>query len=524
MHSNMNITEARRANLGNFNHDAAQNSPDATALIDLSGHAPREITHGALDQRMERVACALGGLGLRAGDRLLLGIGNRIEFIEIFFGAMRAGIVPLPLNTKFGADTIEFVFADSGCTAAIIEPSCNPHLATIVEAAGQTPRISLEPLNGWEDYENILATAPASFAVPMIAPGQIAFTPYTSGSTGLPKGVLLTHEGLLWAIHSTHRFLPPAPDDRTLVATPLFHKNAMRVSIKPVLHAGASAVILPAFEPRAFLDALATYECTHTGGVPAMYRMLLEQKDLLATLKFPKLKSLSMGSAVVGKDLLDGVERAFGVTAIESYGLTEAGGPLRTPTDGRTPPIGSCGAIAPEWEVKLVDDEGRENPEIGELWVRAPSVMQGYLNRPDLTAERLVDGWLKTGDILRRDREGFFYFQSRIDDMFSCGGENIYPKEVELALVRHPAVLDAAAFPIPHPVKGLAPAALVVLRPDVPASEADLKRHCLENGPAYAHPRHVFFVDSLPASSIGKLDRNAVREEGLARLARDGAA
>jgi acyl-CoA synthetase (AMP-forming)/AMP-acid ligase II len=518
----MNASEARHANLGYFNREAAENSPGKTALIDLSGAAAREINHGALDDRMERVAGALGGLGLKAGDRLLLGMGNRIEFIEAFFGAMRAGIVPLPLNTKFGADTIEFVLGDSGCTAAIVEPACNPHLAAIVEAAGLTPRISVEPLPGWATYENLLAAAPASMAPPPITPGQVAFTPYTSGSTGRPKGVLLTHEGLLWAIRSTQRFLPSAPDDRTLVATPLFHKNAMRVSIKPVLYAGASAVILPAFEPRTFLDALATYGCTHTGGVPAMYRMLLEQKDLLETLSFPKLKSLSMGSAVVGKDLLDGVERAFGIAAIESYGLTEAGGPLRSPIDGRAPPIGSCGVVAPEWEVKLVDGEGRENGEIGELWVRAPSVMQGYLNRPELTAERLVDGWLKTGDILRRDSEGFFYFQSRTDDMFSCGGENVYPKEVELMLVRHPAVLDAAAFPVPHEVKGLAPSALVVLRPDAEASAEDLKRHCLENGPAYAHPRHVFFVDSLPASSTGKLDRNAVREEGLARLARSG--
>ena len=522
----MNASKAHRANLGYFNRDAARNYPDKTALIDLSGPTPSQITHGVLDQRMERVAAALGGLGLRAGDRLLLGIGNRIEFVEAFFGAMRAGIVPLPLNTKFGADTIEYVLGDSGCTAAIIEPACNPHLAAIVEAAELAPRISLEPVAGWGDYEDVLTAAPASFTPPSIAPGQVAFTPYTSGSTGRPKGVLLTHDGLLWAIHSTQRFLPTAPDDRALVATPLFHKNAMRVSIKPMLHAGASAVILPAFEPRTFLNALATYECTYTGGVPAMYRMLLEQKDLLATLNFPKLKSLSMGSAVVGKDLLDGVERVFGVATIESYGLTEAGGPLRSPIDGGTPPMGSCGVVAPEWEVKLVDGEGRENPEIGELWVRAPSVMQGYLNKPELSAERLVDGWLKTGDILRRDSEGFFYFQSRTDDMFSCGGENIYPKEVELTLVRHPAVLDAAAFPVPHTVKGLAPAALVVLRPDATADEHDLKRHCLENGPAYAHPRHVFFVDALPASSTGKLDRNAVRKEGLARLARgqDGTA
>lgn len=515
----MDEIDPRYGNLGYFNADAARSAPDKTALIDLSGAAPRAITHGTLDERMSRIAAALTGLGLVAGDKLLLAMGNRAEFIEAFFGAMRAGIVPLPLNTKFGADTVEYVVADSGCTAALVEPACNPHVVPLCEKAGLRPRVAIDAPDGWQDYEALLAAAdPARAVPPEIAPGQIAFTPYTSGSTGRPKGVMLTHAGLLWAIRSTQRHLPTAPDDRALVASPLFHKNAMRVSVKPSLYAGASAVILRAFEPRAFLKALAEYECTHAGGVPAMYRMLLEQKDLLARLSFPKLKSLAMGSAVVGKDLMDAVERVFGVAATESYGLTEAGGPLRAPIDGRPVPTGSCGVPAPEWEVKLVDEKGRESDEIGELWVRAPSVMVGYINRPDLTRERLIDGWLRTGDVLRRDADGFYYFQSRTDDMFSCGGENIYPKEVELMLVRHPAVLDSAVFPVPHAVKGLAPAALVILREGFEASEEELKRHCLETGPAYAHPRHVFFVDALPASTTGKLDRKAVREDGLRLL------
>lgn len=511
----MDASDRRQGNLGYFNADAALSRPDKTALIDLSGEAPREITHAALDERMSRVAAALTGLGLRAGDRLLIAMGNRAEFIEAFFGAMRAGIVPLPLNTKFGAEVIAYVIADAGCAAALVEPACNPHVVALAEKAGLRPRLAIDAPAGWQDYEAALAAAdPAGFVPPAIAPGQLAFTPYTSGSTGRPKGVMLTHSGLLWAIRSTQRFFPTAPEDRALVASPLFHKNAMRVSIKPSLHAGASAVILRAFEPSAFLEALARYQCTHTGGVPAMYRMALEQKDLLARLEFPRLKSLAMGSAVVGRDLMDAVERTFGVAATESYGLTEAGGPLRAPIDGRPVPLGSCGVPAPEWEAKLVDDKGRES-DVGELWVRAPSVMTGYINRPDLTRERLIDGWLRTGDVLRRDADGFYYFQGRTDDMFSCGGENIYPKEVELMLVSHPAVLDAAVFAAPHAVKGLAPSALVVLRKGKSTSEEDLKRHCLEAGPAYAHPRHVFFVDALPASTTGKLDRKAVRELGL---------
>ena len=216
---------------------------------------------------------------------------------------------------------------------------------------------------------------------------------------------------MLWGIGSAQRHWPAAPGERTLIAGPLYHKNAMRVSIKPKLHAGASVVILPGFAPRAYLEALARYRCTEAGGVPAMYRMMLAEEDLLAALDFSVLRVLEMGSAVVGAELIAAIERAFAVRVIEAYGLTEDGGPLREPTDGRPAPRGSCGLVAPGVAVKLVADDGGESQSAGELWVRSPAVLLGYHNRPDLDAERLVDGWLKTGDLFRRDHEGFFYFQ-----------------------------------------------------------------------------------------------------------------
>ena len=169
-----------------------------------------------------------------------------------------------------------------------------------------------------------------------------------------------------------------------------------------------------------------------------------------------------------------------------------------------------------------MDEAGRDHPANGELWVRSPAVLTGYNNRPALTDEHLTDGWLHTNDLFRRDEDGFFYFMGRTDDQFSCGGENIQPKEVELLLVQHPAVIDATVIPIEHEMKGLAPAALVTLRPDATASEADIKRFCLENGPAYAHPRRVFPVDALPVGGTGKVDRKIAKETIEAFIASGG--
>jgi len=501
-------------NLGYFNQMAAKNRGSNIALIDLSGNQRRELTHAALNDRMEHVANALTAHGLKPGDRLLLAMGNRSEFIEVFFGAMRAGLVPIPLNIKLGADTVRFIIDDAACKAAIVEPDSHPEIEQIISDKNLELQVALTPAaTGWIDYEALLADAlHKPFQPSAMDPDQIAFLPYTSGSTGRPKGVCLSHRGMLWAIRLSQKYWPCDPDDRTLVAGPLYHKNAMRVSIKPKLYVGASAVILPRFEPKMFLTALAEFECTDTGGVPAMYRMMLAEEELLASLEFSRLKTLEMGSAVVGADLIKAVEEAFNAPVEEAYGLTEGGGPLRQPTDGQPVPRGSCGMVSPEVEVKLVDTEGNEQSENGELWVRSPAVLTGYNNRPELTIERITNGWLHTNDLFRRDADGFFYFMGRTDDQFTCGGENIQPKEVELLLVQHPAVIDASVLPIAHELKGLAPAALVTLRPHSASSEEDIKRFCIENGPAYAHPRRIFPVDALPVGGTGKVDRKIAKE------------
>jgi acyl-CoA synthetase (AMP-forming)/AMP-acid ligase II len=272
-------------------------------------------------------------------------------------------------------------------------------------------------------------------------------------------------------------------------------------------------VILPNFEPRRFLETLSRYKITHSGGVPAVFTLLLQHKDLLASLDFSALKGLKIGSAPTARELQEAVEAAFGVPVRESYGLTE-GGPVMigSPVDGTPVPKGSCGVVWPEGEVKLVGGDGQEHPSYGELWVKNPGVTPGYHNLPKVNAERLIDGWLKTGDLFSKDAAGFFYFRGRTDDMFNSGGENIYPLEVEGLLLTHPDVADVSVVPVPHAIKGEVPVAMVVRRAGSEISEQALRDFTLQNGPAYAHPRRVFFVASLPLNGAAKTDRVVVKK------------
>jgi long-chain acyl-CoA synthetase len=522
-------TDPNRArNLGFFFDAAVRAVPDKVAVIDLASGRERQVTYRALDARMDRVAAMLAGLGAQAGERIGVLVGNRIEFLEVFFGAMRIGAIPVILNTRLAADTLSAIFADAGCRIAVIDPGCNRHAVAIAERLPLAHRIALADVAmkdpapaGFLAYEDALAAAGAPPAPPPLGDDAQAFQPYTSGSTGRPKGAIMTHRGMLWYVAHNQRHWPASPQDRGCVALPLFHKNALRGTVKPMLFAGGSFVLMPGFDARTYVETLAKYRCTFSRGVAAVFTMVLEQRDYLDTLDLTALRSMSIGSAVVPPELLAAVERALPhVKMSESYGLTEGGSPFRAPGDGRPVPRGSVGVLAPDIEVRLLDPAGREHPSDGELLIRSPYVCLGYHNQPEITAAKLVDGWLRTGDIFHRDTQGFWFFRSRVDDMFSCGGENIYPKEVENVLFTHPDVADAVVAPVPHAVKGFVPAAMVIARAGVQLSEEGLKAHCLERGPAYAHPRFIAIVPQLPLSGAGKIDRGAVKRELAAYAAR----
>ena len=514
MHDGM---DNRRRNLGFFFDATVAQLPDKVAIIDLFGGRERCATYRQLDQRMNAVASMLARLGVRPGERIAMLVGNRTEFIEFFFGAMRGGAIPLPLNTRLAADALERIIADAGCVLMVADPSCHRDAIAIARRLPLRHRLLLDgEEEGFLSFEAEMDKPAAAVEPPPLDDDAQAFQPYTSGSTGRPKGAIMTHRGMLWYVAYNQRYWPSSENDRGLIALPLFHKNALRGTVKPMLYAGGSFVLMPGYEPRAYLEALAKYRCTYSRGVAAVFTMFLQHRDYLETLDLSALRGMTIGSAVVTPELMEAVERALPhVKVSESYGLTEGGSPLRPPIDGRPVPRGSPGVPAPEIDLRMVDAEGNDAEE-GELWIRCPYVCLGYYNEPEITRAKLTDGWLHTGDIFCKDKDGFFYFRSRVDDMFSCGGENVYPKEVENLLFAHPDVVNAVVAPVPHPVKGLVPAAMVIARAASALTADELKAHCLAKGPAYSHPRFVEIVPALPLNGAGKVDRGIVQAKLVA--------
>jgi acyl-CoA synthetase (AMP-forming)/AMP-acid ligase II len=505
-------------NLGHLFDAPLALSPSRPALLqdDLV------LTFGDLEARCNAMANALAELGVGAGDRVALMFSNDWKFIEALLGPMRLGAVSVPLNIRMGDEALAFVLED--CEASVLV--ANREMAERARAlAARAPAVrrllaDAPEAAGSLAYEALLASASQERPARRTDPDEICMQPYTSGSTGKPKGVLLAHGGQIWNADVLRKAILADFDERALVSVPLYHKNAMAGAVKPFLLAGGSLVILPGFEAGAVIESIARYRVTYLTGVPAMYKMILAEKESLARNDVSSIRYAVCGSAEVPEELLEEFRRVFGAPMAESYGLTEGGPVPLVNNRWGLKRRGSCGMAFPGCEVKLVGDDGVSEVgvnEVGELVTRNPGLAKGYWKRPEANTERFRDGWLYTGDLMRRDADGFYYFLGRKDDMINVAGENVYPKEVEDILLRHPALRDACVVPAPHPLKGEVPVAFVVEREKGRATEEEVKAFFLQHGAPYAHPRRVFFMDALPLGGTGKLDRARLRQ-----MAREG--
>jgi long-chain acyl-CoA synthetase len=463
------------------------------------------ISYAELDERADRVAGWLAGQGVRPAARIALLWRNDIGYVEALLGVMRAGAVAVPLNIRQNDETLLYVLSDSGSAGILAGPG-EAERARALAAQCADCRFVAEPAE--------LQQAGRLARLPDHDPDAPCMQPYTSGSTGRPKGVPLTHRGQIWCADIVRKCYLFDETEVALLAAPLFHKNAA-MTLKSMLLAGGSCVVLPGFDPVQVLRAVDRYRVTYLSGVPAMYRMLLNETAELARCDVTSVRFASAGSAPVTVDLLEDFQRVFGAPITEGYGLTE-GGPdvLLTPRWGINK-LGSLGLPLPGCEVRLRAADGVTEVavgEVGELWVRNPGVTPGYHALPQVTAERIRDGWLATRDLMRRDADGYHYFVGRSDDLINVGGENVYPKEVEQLLLRHPAVRDVAVLGASHPVKGAVPVAFVVLTVPGAASAEELTAFFHDTGPHYAYPRVIEFVDELPLAGTGKIDRARLQE------------
>jgi acyl-CoA synthetase (AMP-forming)/AMP-acid ligase II len=472
------------------------------AIIDLGTQdQAREISYAALDAMANSVARALAQRGIERGDRVAIVSANCVEYLAACFGIMRAGLVAVPVNYRFPPKIIDFVLRDANAKFVFCDQErrahCSAGISTFCfdEAAGTE----------FDQFIN-----PGTFTAIVPLPNEPAMFLYTSGSTGVPKGVVLSHQSHIWVVE-TRLADRDLSRQRYLIAAPLYHMNALALAQLAI--AGYSTIVLlPSFIARRYIKAIGRYRCTWLTAVPPMIAMMLREVELLAATDLSSVEFVRMGSAPVSQNLMSSLRRALPQAAItNAYGTTE-GGPIAfgPHPDGLPIPDMSVGFPHPKVQVRLAAGDER-NAEQGVLEMKCPAVMLGYHNRPDLPTPITSDGFYVTGDIFRRDENGFHYFVGRSDEMFNCGGENIYPGDVERMLERHADVSQAAVVPIDDEVKGQKPVAFIIPKAGRHPSEDDIKQFALTNGPAYQHPRFVWIVHKLPLASTNKIDRSALR-------------
>lgn len=479
---------------------------DKIAIVDLGGESPpREFTFRQIDEIAKGVARALLKRGLKRGARVAIISANSAEYLACAYGIMRAGLVAVPMNFKFPRETINFIVKDSSAEFVFCDD------ARRADCPANLPCVTFG-----KDFDAFLD--PGAFETVRPVTREPAMFLYTSGSTGIPKGVVLSHQSHLWVVQA--RLTQDISRHRFLVAAPLYHMNGLAVS-QMVCGGHATLVLLPQFTAPAYIDAIEKYRCTWLTAVPPMIAMMLRESESLARADLSSVEFIRMGSAPVSESLMASLRRAIPQAKVtNAYGTTEGGPVVFGPhPKGLPQPELSVGYPHPEVQLRLVDG-ANTNADQGELHMKSPAVMNGYHNRPDLPSPVDKDGFYRTGDVFRRDTNGFYFFAGRTDDMFVSGGENIYPGDVERMLEKHEGIAQVCVVPIEDDIKGTKPVVFVVPRDGHVLTENDIKSYALAHAPAYQHPRSVWFLDKLPLSSTNKLDRAALKQMAAERIAK----
>ncbi|HYA36877.1 MAG TPA: AMP-binding protein [Candidatus Methylomirabilis sp.] len=485
----------------------AREQPEKEYLI--APETGRVLTYGRLQHDARVLGGVLRAQGLQKGDKVALMLHNGYQTADLFLGVMYAGFVVAPFNLLAQPLQLAYVLEHSDARAVFVAPEYRERLTAA--AAGLARPLAVHVID--IDAEEIFPAAAPAQDLPEIADDDEALLMYTSGTTGRPKGALLTHGNVVAGGRFTSEAHALGPDDRVLCSLPLYHINGQIVTaVAPLVH-GGSVVMPHRFSVSNFWELLARHRCTWFNVVPTIVSYLLHEPDPRVARRELALERLRFGrsaSAPLPPSLHQAFERQFGFGIIETMGLTETAAPVfANPLDPSKRKYGSPG-VAFGVEAKVVDRAGRElaRGAVGEILVRGDNVMKSYYKDPKTTGETLEpDGWLHTGDLGYRDADGFFFVTGRLKELIIKGGENIAPREIDEALYRHPAVLEAAAVGIPDPAYGQEIMACVVLKPGQPCSENELRTFCHKELGRYKTPKIIRFVTSIPKGPSGKVQR-----------------
>jgi long-chain acyl-CoA synthetase len=505
-----------RINLASYLENSTAAHPDKVALI----CDDRKWTFREVDRNANIIANGLLEMGVEKGDRVTLFLPNVPEFFFWFFGILKAGAVASPLNAMLKQREIEYIVKD-----------CSPKvLVTNASVAAEPWKVFANPATGIGsmvliggggeggsiDSNDWTGKYPATFASEVVEKDELAALLYTSGTTGQPKGVMLTHENLWTNARHCADWAETTYRDITVCALPLFHSYALTHVVAELWIEGGTLVWLSRFEPKGCLEAMAKYRATAFHGVATMYYAIVNDPSIDEYAGQIDLRYCVTGAAVTPEPILMAWNRKF-TPLSEGYGLTEAAPVVfMNPLPGKgVQKANSCGIpIVPEIEVAAHDERDRpvKQGQIGELVVRGPNVMKGYWNNPAATAETLRDGWLYTGDMVYFDEDGYCYVKDRKKDMIVTGAFNIYPKEIEDLLYTHPAVAETQVVGIPELVKGEIAIACIALKRGYKATEDEIIAFCRDNLANYKVPKQVRFFEELPKTATGKLQKVTLRK------------
>ncbi|MET0271749.1 MAG: long-chain-fatty-acid--CoA ligase [Phenylobacterium sp.] len=478
----------------------------------------RRLTYGELETRSTRCAGLLAELGVQPGDRVAW-LGRSCDtFFEIFFGAAKARACLAPINSRLAVPEIAFILKDSAANVFFVTPEYFACAETVVADAGRP--IRLVAVNGERPgFESYAARRDAA-AAPSLAPPRMeddVLQLYTSGTTGLPKGVRLNNANYsaFLTLRTQVEGFNYAASDTVLIVMPLFHVAGTNISFAG-LAAGGRVIIVADFNPPEVLRLMEAERVAHIFLAPAMINILLQTPGIETT-DFSSLKTVAYGASPISEAVLAQATERFGCGFIQFYGMTETtgAGTFLAPGEHRGELMRSCGSAWPTLEVRIQDDDGQEVEVggIGEIAIKGPIVMAGYWNRPEATAETVSsDGWLRTGDAGYRNADGFFFVHDRVKDMIVSGGENVYPAEVENAILGCPGVADAAVIGVPDERWGEAVKAIVVPAPGARPDPADVIAWARSRIAAFKAPKSVEFIDALPRNASGKVLRRELRK------------
>ncbi len=504
-------------NLGLFLSKRALLNPDREAYIDTNSSV--RLSFSELNDRSNRIANALLAAGVEKGERIGFLLLNSPEFMESYFAAAKIGAVVVPLNWRLSADELEFILKDSGTRRLIFG---DEFLATVTELHARGDKTDIDQ---WLQVAGEAELAPyaASYqALRDVAaadePGtgatgdDMLYIMYTSGTTGLPKGVVHTHDSAIWGVITIAATSYYREQERYLGALPMFHVGAL-TPLTVNVYRGATSVVMRSFDPKLAWELIQNERLTTGLAVPAMLNFMLQVPGF-ENYDISSLRWIMSGAAPVPVSLMEDFVK-LGVEIHQVYGLTETCGPAcLLDAENSMAKIGSTGKAFFHTDVRLARSDGSDCAvgEPGEVLVRGPHIMREYWNRPEATAETIVDGWLHSGDVAVADEDGFIYIQDRIKDMIISGGENVYPAEIEGVLVTHPNVTEAAVVGEPNEKWGESPFAIVV-RNDTSLTAEAVIAYCEGKLAGFKQPKRVEFTDVIPRNPSGKILKRILREQ-----------